>query len=102
MVNGSHSGVRPGAKRTRNDRINLILRGENPVAAGMQADDVTGSEVAVPRRVDLDHGIAVAGRVSVTIGALCRTECADMGDRTFQQPAADRPDLRVVASDEQL
>ena len=57
---GPNSAVIPGAKRTRNDGIKLILRGEDPIAAGLQADDFTSLEFPVPRGVDLDHGLALA------------------------------------------
>jgi len=36
-----------------------ILCRKNPVATGLQADDFAGSELPVPRRVDLDQGFAL-------------------------------------------
>ena len=40
----------------------LLLRREDPVAAGVQADRVAGPELAVTRRVDLDQRGAVVRR----------------------------------------
>jgi hypothetical protein len=37
-----------------------FLRGKDPVAAGLQADDLAGLEFPVPGGVDLDHGLALA------------------------------------------
>lgn len=38
----------------------LLLRGENPVAPGLQSDDIAGPELPVPRGVDLEHGHTLA------------------------------------------
>ena len=39
----------------------LVLRGKNAVAPRLQSDDIADLKFAVPRRIDLDHGLA-AGR----------------------------------------
>ena len=36
-----------------------LLRGEDPVAAGLQRDDFAGLQLAVAGRIDLDHGLAL-------------------------------------------
>src|ERR1700712_3269480 len=61
-----------------------ILRGKDPVAAGLQADDFAGLQFPVAGRVDLDHGLALAARER-NLGPLDRAERADMAHRAFQR-----------------
>src|ERR1700679_3133825 len=35
--------------------VALFVRGENPVTAGLQPDNIAGPQLPVPWRVDLDH-----------------------------------------------
>ena len=77
------------------------MGGKNPIAAGLQADDLAGLEFPVPRGVDLDHGLALTARER-DFSPLDRAERADMADRTLQRAGSCGPDLHVVASDEQF
>src|SRR6478609_2805782 len=77
------------------------LCSKNPVAAGLQADGFAGLQFPVARRVDLDHGVALAA-AQRHFRALDRAERADVLDRSLQRPAAHRADLHVVAADKQL
>src|SRR5215216_4809253 len=79
----------------------LYLRGKDPVAAGLQADNLAGLEFPVPGRVDLDHGLALAARQR-DLGPLDRPERADMAYRALQRPGSRRPDLHVMAAHEQF
>src|SRR5882724_13042732 len=79
----------------------LVLRGKNAVAPGLQSDDVADLELPVPGRIDLDHGLT-PGRRQRDFGALDRAEGSDMPHRAVQRTAAGRPDLHVVAADEQF
>ena len=54
-----------------------ILTGKNPVAAGVQADDIAGLQLAVARRVDVDDGCALTRR-GCYFGTLDRAEATDM------------------------
>ena len=94
-LNGEHWG------RFRATRPDQSLGGKNPVAAGLQADDVAGLQFPVARRVDLDHGLALAARQR-HFGPLDRAERADMPHRALERAAAGRADLHVVAADEQF
>src|SRR5260370_17160196 len=77
------------------------MRGENAVAPGLQSDDIADLELPVPGRVDLDHGLT-PGRRQRDFGALDRAEGSDMPHRAVQRTAARRPDLHVMAADEQF
>src|ERR1700687_2195724 len=77
----------------------LVLRGENPVAPGLQADDIAGPDLSIPGRVDLNHGLACR---QGNFGALDRAEGPDLPDRALKRAAAGRPDLHVMAADEQF
>src|SRR5882757_8497354 len=103
-----------GAKRTRNLEIpGLVLThhpgmtagsipgGENPVATGLQSDGFAGLEFPVAGCVDLDHGLALAA-AERDFGSLDRTKGADVTDRALERAAAGRPDLHVMAPNEQL
>src|SRR5215218_3314639 len=79
----------------------LFLRGKDPVAPGLQADDLAGLEFTVPGGVDLDHGLALAARER-DLRPLDRAERADMAYRALQRAGSGRPDLHVVATDEKL
>src|SRR6187402_3533560 len=79
----------------------LILRGKDPVAAGLQADDLAGLEFPVPGGVDLDHGLALAARER-DLRPLNRAERTDMAHRALQRAGSHRPDLHIVTADEQL
>jgi hypothetical protein len=37
--------------------VALLLRGENPVAAGLQSDKIAGPKLPIPWCVDFDHGL---------------------------------------------
>ena len=78
-----------------------IRGGKNTVAAGLQADGIAGLQFPVAGRVDLDHGLALAA-AQRDFGALDRAEGADMADRALERAAAGRPDLHVMAADEQF
>src|SRR5882672_1006400 len=78
-----------------------IPGGKDPVAAGLQADDLAGLEFPVPGGVDLDHGLALAARER-DLRPLDRAERADMAHRALQRAGSRRPDLHVVAADEQF
>src|SRR6266702_2512756 len=94
-IPGSMLAHRPGMT------VGLILSRENPVAAGLQADDFAGLELPVPGGVDLDHGLALAARER-DLRPLDRAERADMAHRALQRAGSRRPDLHVMAADEQL
>src|SRR5439155_10737160 len=79
----------------------LFLGGKDPVAPGLQADDLAGLEFPVPGGIDLDHGLALAARER-DLRPLNRAERADMAHRALQRAGSRRPDLHVVAADEQL
>src|SRR4051794_22910573 len=74
------------------------LRCENPVAPRLQADRVACSEVTVARRVDLHHGVAIAGQRDV--GALNGTEGPDAAHGAVERALTDRPDMHVVTAHE--
>ena len=38
----------------------LLVRGENPVAPGLQSHDIAGLKLVIPRRVDLNQRLALA------------------------------------------
>src|SRR5882672_12261853 len=78
-----------------------ILPSENPVASGLQSDDIAGLEFPIPGRVDLDHGRALAGRQG-DFRALDRAERPDTPYRALKRTAASRADLHVMATDEQF
>src|SRR3954453_15842714 len=78
-----------------------ILGGKDPVAAGLQADDLAGLEFPVPGGIDLDHGLALAARER-DFRPLDRAERADMAHRALKRAGSRRPDLHVVTADEQL
>src|SRR5215471_21158286 len=75
----------------------LPRRGENPVAAGRQADDIADAELVVPGRVDLDRGLPLR---QLDFGSLNWAEGADMGDRALEGAAAGRAELHVMTTDE--
>src|SRR5436190_2303389 len=79
----------------------LVLRGENAVAPGLQSDDVADLKFPVAGRIDLNHGLT-AGRRQGDFGALDRAEGSDMPHRAVERAAAGRPDLHVMAADEQF
>src|SRR3954451_4571988 len=79
----------------------LVLGGKDPVAAGLPADDLAGLEFPVAGGVDLDHGIALAARER-DLRPLDRAERTDMAHRALQRAGSGRPDLHVVAADEQF
>ena len=93
-------GKIPGSRwrAPRNDD-GLVLSRKYPVPTGLQPDQIPGLQLPVPGRVDLDHGLAARQR---DLGALDRTEGADMADRTLERTAAGRPDLHVMAAHEQF
>src|SRR6476661_5929790 len=70
----------PGLRFAPSGLRKLILGRENPIAARLQADDLAGLEFPVPRRVDLDHGLALAARER-DLRPLDRAEGADMAHR---------------------
>src|SRR6476659_5714868 len=78
-----------------------ILRGENAVAPGLQSDDIADLKFPIPGCIDLDHGLA-PGRRQRNLGPLDRAEASDMAHRAVQRAAAGRPDLHVMAADEQF
>ena len=78
-----------------------LLGGKDPVAAGLQADDLAGLEFPVPRGVDLNHGIALAARER-DLRPLDRAERTDMAHRALQRTGPGRPDLHVMTPDEQF
>src|SRR5438034_1638851 len=78
-----------------------VLPGENPVAPGLQPDDVADLKFPVAGRIDLDHGLT-PGRRQRHFGALDRAEGSDMAHRAVERAAAGRPDLHVMAADEQF
>ena len=79
----------------------LLLRGKNPVAPGLQSDDIAGLKFPVPGRIDLDHrGTPVLGQGN--FGPLDRPEGPDTPHRAFQRAAAGRSDLHVMAADKQF
>src|SRR5712691_10638351 len=79
----------------------LILPSENPVASGLQSDDIAGLEFPIPGRVDLNHGRALAGRQG-DFRALDRAKRSDTLYRALKRTAASRADLHVMATDEQF
>src|SRR5438105_2141354 len=94
-------GQGPGLRSRSIPATESILRGKDPVAAGLQADDFAGLEFPVPGGVDLNHGLALTGRER-NFRPLDRTERADMAHGALQRAGSGRPDLHVVAADEQL
>src|ERR1700676_1724660 len=80
---------------SRNDTLGR----ENPVAPGLQSDEIPGPELAVPRGVDLDHGLT-AGQCD--FGALNRAEGPDMPCRTLRRAAPGGPDLHVMTANKQF
>src|ERR1700694_2063839 len=79
--------------------IRLLLCGEKPVAPGLQPDDIAGSDLPIPGRIDLDHRPTCR---QGNFGPLDRAECPDMPYRTLERTAAGRPDLHVMARNEQF
>src|SRR5690242_3023251 len=102
-VRVAHSpGLRLRSIRATGPRATKSLVGsKDPVAAGLQADDLAGLEFPVPRGVDLDHGLVLTARER-HLRPLDRAERPDMAYRALQRTGSRRPDLHVVAPDEQL
>src|ERR1700682_774364 len=100
MVNGGADlSVIPG--RAPEWQPRLILLGENPPPPGLQSDDIADLKLAVPGRIDLDHGLTF-GRRQGDFGTLDRAEGSDASHRAVKRAAAGRPDLHVMAADEQF
>jgi hypothetical protein len=74
----------------------LLLRGENPVTAGLQSDKIAGPKLPIPWCVDFDHGLVRGQR---DFGALDRAKRPDPLHRALQCAAAGRPDLHVMTTD---
>src|SRR5262245_31537204 len=77
-----------------------ILRGKDPVAAGLQADDFAGLEFPVGGGVALDRGPPLAPRRRLRPPE--EGERPDITPRAPQRPASAGSNLHVVAAADQL
>src|SRR5262245_2145843 len=96
----SGPGSRVAFRFTRATPASVLGR-ENPVPAGLQADDFAGLQFPVAGGVDLDHGLALAARER-DLRPLDRAERADMTHRALQRAGSRRADLHVMAAHEQF